>query len=100
MNAKTGMLDSKWSNGSSVINYAPAACIPVANEGVVYVVAPDRYISAIDATDGRTLWRNSEATVRESLGISADGKVIYAKTMRIRLWPIIPAAILSIHFGK
>jgi outer membrane protein assembly factor BamB len=45
-------------------------------------VAPDRYISAIDVTDGKTLWRNNDATVRESIGISADGKWIYGKTMQ------------------
>ena len=44
-----GQLFWKWNNGSAVRNYSPAACIPVAHDGVVYVVAPDRYISAIDA---------------------------------------------------
>jgi predicted phosphodiesterase len=44
----TGLLNWKWNNGSSVINYSPAACIPVVHDGVVYVVAPDRYLSAID----------------------------------------------------
>jgi outer membrane protein assembly factor BamB/Icc-related predicted phosphoesterase len=82
LNKMTGELIWKWSNGSSVRNYSPAACIPVAREGVVYVVAPDRYISAIDAGDGKTLWRNNDATVRESLGISTDGKWIYGKTMQ------------------
>jgi len=82
LNSSTGTLLWKWSNGSSVRNYSPAACIPVANEGVVYVVAPDRYISAIDVTDGKTLWRNNDATVRESIGISEDGKWVYGKTMQ------------------
>ncbi|HWR33046.1 MAG TPA: PQQ-binding-like beta-propeller repeat protein, partial [Chitinophagaceae bacterium] len=78
----TGKLVWKWNNGSSVRNYSPAACIPVANDGVVYVVAPDRYISAINADEGNTLWRNNDATVRESIGMSADGKWIYGKTMQ------------------
>ncbi len=82
LDKSTGQVAWKWSNGSSVRNYSPAACIPVANDGVVYVVAPDRYISAIDAVDGKTLWRNNDATVRESIGISADGKWIYGKTMQ------------------
>jgi outer membrane protein assembly factor BamB len=30
---------------------------------------------------GNTLWRSNEATVRESIGISNDGKTIYGKTM-------------------
>ena len=72
----------KWSNGSSVINYSPAACIPVVKDSVVYVVAPDRYLSAIDLLTGQTLWRTKEATVRESIGISEDGNLIYGKTMQ------------------
>ena len=77
-----GALQWKWNNGSSIRNYSPAACIPVAADGIVYVVAPDRYITAIDATDGKTLWRNNDATVRESVGMSADNKWIYGKTMQ------------------
>lgn len=82
LDRKSGRLRWKWNNGSSVRNYSPAACIPVAHDGVIYVVAPDRYISAIEASSGKTLWRNNDATVRESIGISADGKFIYGKTMQ------------------
>ncbi|RYZ22663.1 MAG: metallophosphoesterase [Chitinophagaceae bacterium] len=72
----------KWSNGSSVINYSPAACIPVVSGETVFVVAPDRYLSAIDLKTGTTLWRSNESTVRESIGISPDGKTIFGKTMQ------------------
>lgn len=82
LNAATGKPEWTWNNGSSVINYSPAACIPVTAGGVVYVVAPDRYITAIDAANGQTLWRNNDTRVRESIGISADGKWIYGKTMQ------------------
>ncbi len=82
VNSTNGTLVWKWNNGSSVRNYSPAACIPVAANGIVYVVAPDRYISAISEADGKTLWRNNDATVRESIGISADGKWVYGKTMQ------------------
>ena len=78
----TGTLIWKWNNGSPIRNYSPAACIPVAHDHVVYVVAPDRFISAIDAGEGKTLWRNNDATVRESIGISSDGKWVYGKTMQ------------------
>jgi outer membrane protein assembly factor BamB len=76
-----GQLVWKWTNGSTVKNYSPASCIPVAHDGVVYIVAPDRYISAIDAASGKTLWRNNDTRVRESIGISADRKFVYGKTM-------------------
>ncbi len=82
LDKQTGKLLWKWSNGSSVINYSPAACIPVIKDDVVYVVAPDRYLSAIDINTGSTLWRTNEATVRESIGISENGKWIYGKTMQ------------------
>lgn len=72
----------KWNNQSPVINYSPAACIPVIKDDVVYVVAPDRFISAIDLNSGQTIWRSKSATVRESIGISADGKLVYGKTMQ------------------
>lgn len=81
LDKKTGALAWKWSNGSTVRNYSPASCIPVAVDGVVYVAAPDRYITAIDVRNGSTLWRTNESTVRESIGLSVDGKLVYGKTM-------------------
>jgi outer membrane protein assembly factor BamB len=78
---KDGKFLWKWNNGSSIINYSPASCIPVASDGVIYIVAPDRYITAIDEQTGNTLWRSNDATVRESIGLSHDGKTVYAKTM-------------------
>lgn len=82
LNKKTGELIWKWNNGSPVINYSPAACIPVIKDDVVYVAAPDRYLSAIDLSTGKTLWRTAEATVRESIGQSEDGSLVYGKTMQ------------------
>ncbi len=81
LDSATGKLLWKWNNGSPIRNFSPAACIPVIRDDVVYVVAPDRYLSAIDLNMGTTLWRSNEATVRESIGISSDGQFIYGKTM-------------------
>jgi len=82
LNKNTGRLIWKWNNGSSVINYSPASCIPVIKDDVIYIVAPDRYLSAIDLKTGATLWRTNEASVRESIGISENGKWIFGKTMQ------------------
>jgi len=82
LDRQTGRLSWKWNNGSAVRNYSPASCIPVAADGVVYIVAPDRFISAIDVETGNTLWRSKDGGVRESIGISADGKWIYTKSMQ------------------
>lgn len=82
LNRNNGSLLWKWNPGFQVINFSPASCIPVAHDGVVYVVTPNRTISAIDAVTGATLWQNNETRVRESIGISEDGKYVYGKTMQ------------------
>ena len=82
VNKSTGELVWQWNPGFSVINFSPAACIPVAHDGVVYVVCPNRTLYAIDALSGATLWQNNETRVRESIGISENGKYVYGKTMQ------------------
>lgn len=82
LDRQNGFLLWKWNPGSGVINFSPASCIPVAVNGVVYVVTPNRTFSAIDAQTGTTLWKNTETRVRESIGISNDGKWVYGKTMQ------------------
>ncbi len=82
LEAASGKLIWKWNNGSTIRNYSPASCIPIIIDNIVYVVAPDRYFTAIDFNDGKTLWRNNDTRVRESNGVSSDGKWIYAKTMQ------------------
>ncbi len=82
LNRSNGTLLWKWNNGSSIRNYSPASCIPVVSDNVIYIMAPDRVVSAIDAASGKTLWRSKDGGVRESIGISADGKWIYGKSMQ------------------
>ncbi|WP_316815344.1 PQQ-binding-like beta-propeller repeat protein [Pedobacter nyackensis] len=81
VNQLTGKLLWKWNNGHPNRMFSPAMCTPVAHNGIVYIAAPDRVLSAIDANKGTTLWRNKEATVRESIGIAEDGSMIFGKTM-------------------
>lgn len=82
LDINTGNLIWKWNNGQANRMYSPAMVTPVANKGIVYIAAPDRYLTAIDAKNGTTLWRNKEATVRESIGLSTDGSTVYGKTMQ------------------
>lgn len=82
VNSSSGKLNWSWNNGSTVRNYSPASCIPVAKDGIVYVIAPDRFISAISIDSGKTVWRSRDGGVRESIGISADGKWVYGKSMQ------------------
>jgi outer membrane protein assembly factor BamB len=82
LNRKDGTLSWKWNNGSPVRHYSPASCTPVIHKGIIYIAAPDRYISAIDAATGKTLWRSKDGGVRESIGISENGKFVYGKSMQ------------------
>lgn len=83
LDANTGALSWKWNNGSSNRMFSPAACYPVATNGRVFIVAPDRFMTAFDAKSGTVLWRKQDPLnrVRESMGLSEDSSVVYAKTM-------------------
>lgn len=81
LNKNNGQLLWKWNNGHPNRMFSPAMCTPVAHNGIVYVAAPDRVLNAIDANKGTSLWRNKEATVRESIGIAEDGSMVFGKTM-------------------
>lgn len=77
----TGRLKWVWNNGKTANMLGPGNVVPVISGERVYIVAPDRYMTAIDRATGRTLWRNNNHRYRESIGVSADGSRIYAKTM-------------------
>lgn len=81
LDARTGRLRWTWNNGRTANMLGPGNVVPVVTPERVYIVAPDRYMTAIDRTTGKTLWRDNSHRYRESLGRSADGKRVYAKTM-------------------
>lgn len=81
LDARTGRLRWVWNNGKDANMLGPGNVVPVVTPERVYIVAPDRYMTAIDRRTGRTLWRDNSHRYRESLGRSADGKRVYAKTM-------------------
>lgn len=83
LDAANGRQVWEWSNGSSNRMFSPAACYPVAANKRVFIVAPDRFMTALDAESGAEIWRKNHPAyrVRESMGLSADGKLVYAKTM-------------------
>ncbi|HEU5365528.1 MAG TPA: PQQ-binding-like beta-propeller repeat protein [Hanamia sp.] len=83
LNAETGALAWKWNNGSANRMFSPAACYPVATDGKIFIVAPDRYMTVFDAETGKVIWRKNDSKnhVRESMGLSADSSLVYAKTM-------------------
>lgn len=81
LDLKTGKLKWVWNNGKSANMLGPGNVVPVVTEDVVFIVAPDRYMTAIDRKTGTTIWRDNSYKYRESIGKSEDGNVIYAKTM-------------------
>ena len=83
LDANSGKLVWQWNNGSANRMFSPAACYPVATKGKIFIVAPDRYMTAFDAENGTVLWRKQDPKnrVRESMALSADSTLVYAKTM-------------------
>ena len=83
LDAATGALVWKWNNGSSNRMFSPAACYPVATNGRIFIVAPDRYMTVFDANTGAVIWRKQDPKnrVRESMALSVDSSLVYAKTM-------------------
>ena len=83
IDAETGKIKWDWNNGYSNRMFSPAACVPVAVGDRVFVVAPDRKMACLDALTGKLIWHSDLGgnAVRESMGISADSTLVYAKTM-------------------
>ncbi len=88
LNKKTGALIWKWNNGHRSRLYSPAACYPVIADGKVFIVAPDRYVTALDAKSGKEIWRSNKHKGRESICISEDGKRIYIKSMNDKVFAL------------
>jgi outer membrane protein assembly factor BamB len=50
-------------------------------EGKIFIVAPDRHITALDAGSGREIWDSGKYSCRESIGMSKNKKLVYIKNM-------------------
>ncbi len=81
LNLKTGKLRWVWNNGKKANMLGPGNVVPVVTPDMVIIVAPDRYMTALDRATGKQLWRDNSHKYRESLGHSADFTRVYAKTM-------------------
>lgn len=77
----TGLLRWVWNNGKAANMLGPGNVVPVITSDKVFVVAPDRYMTALDRATGRQIWRDNSVKYRESLGHSEDYTRIYAKTI-------------------
>ncbi|MDO9634829.1 MAG: PQQ-binding-like beta-propeller repeat protein [Paludibacter sp.] len=82
LNKRNGKLAWKWNNGNNRMHFSPAAVWPVGAYGKVFFSAPDRVLTALNAKNGEVVWRTKESMVRETIGLSADKKRIFSKTMQ------------------
>jgi outer membrane protein assembly factor BamB/predicted phosphodiesterase len=80
LDAKTGEASWTWQGERASRYFAPAACWPVAASGRVFIVAPDKMMTAIDLASGRELWGTDNLAVRETIGGSDDGRRVYVRT--------------------
>jgi outer membrane protein assembly factor BamB/predicted phosphodiesterase len=90
LNAKSGSLEWKWKDTSGNRMQAPGGCVPVAANNTVFIVAPDQFMTAFDATAGTIIWRKKMPgiKVRESVGLSEDSSQLFVKTTEGKLFSI------------
>lgn len=81
LDKNTGETKWKWNNGKSANMLGPGNVVPVVTNDKVIIVAPDRFMTCLNRETGEEIWRSNKYKVRESMGKSADGKVVYAKLM-------------------
>lgn len=93
LNLSDGSLVWKWNNGNSNPKLSPASVWPVVANGKIFITAPDRYFTCLDAETGQQIWRTKQYKVRETVGISEDGKTVYSKCM----WDTIVAMDATTH---
>lgn len=77
----TGQELWRWTGGLTRMHFSPATVWPAASQEKLFIVDPQRALTAIDIQTGRTIYRTYQSQVRESMGISQDRQRIYGKTM-------------------
>lgn len=93
LNLGDGSLVWKWNNGKGNPKLSPASVWPVAANGKIFISAPDRYFTCLDAETGAEVWRTNQYKVRETVGLSEDGKTVYSKCM----WDTVVAMDATTH---
>ena len=81
LDTRTGQLVWSWHGDKPGTLLSPAAVWPVTAHGKVFIVAPDRKMTALEARTGRQIWRTGDYVVRESIGLSEDRERFYVRAM-------------------
>lgn len=83
LDARTGKSEWTWSAGYTNRMYSPSVCQPAATRGRIFIVAPDRAMTCLNASTGQVIWRKKwpGVRVRESMGLTEDGALVLVKTM-------------------
>jgi len=94
LDKRDGHLAWEWGDSRRSRMLSAAACYPVAVNDRVFIVAPDRFMTCLDAKTGKVIWREKrdDIRVRESMGLSEDGKRVYVKTMDGHLFGVSTVA--------
>lgn len=78
LDKRKGKLLWRWNNDSTDYRLSPAMVTPCSDGNRVYMVAPDSYLTALNADSGTISLRTNRWAVRESLGMKDS--ILYAKT--------------------
>ncbi len=78
LDKRKGKLLWRWSNDSTDYRLSPAMVTPCCDERRVYFVAPDGFLTALNADSGTVSMRTDRWAVRESLGL--QDSILFAKT--------------------
>ena len=81
LDAATGKLGWKWTNGSKSLFLSPGNIVPRIAGGRVFIDAPDRAVTCLDLASGSVVWRCSDYKAREASGMSVDSKRFYVTTL-------------------
>lgn len=101
---RTGKLEWKWKSDRNGVLLSPAVCEPVTAHGKIFIVAPDRFMTAVNIITGKQLWRTNRFQVRETIGLSEDGERVYIRTMNDSLYALStraeqPEIVWSLNAG-
>jgi outer membrane protein assembly factor BamB/predicted phosphodiesterase len=86
----SGRLLWKWEGRGTL--FSPAACWPVGAAEKVFIVAPDRNMTALEARTGNVVWRSGAHQVRETIGGSADSERVFVRLLRDTIMAFSAAA--------